>query len=138
MTVEVANALWELDETLPDLEDEVKEGDDHIRLIKQLLKETLTPQIYPILDSNTILNPTDYPNPLTIFHITVPIAAERTITLNTTGAKEGQRYRIVRAVASTGAFNVLVGPGIRGLFAGNWIEVVFGGTNWIPIAYGSL
>ena len=61
----------------------------------------------------------------------------RTITLSSTGATNGARYRIVRTASSTGAFNLSVG-GLKNLTAGQWCDVQFNGSIWILTAYGSL
>jgi len=42
MPVETANTIDELDPSLPSVSDPLTEGDDHIRLIKQVLKNTFT------------------------------------------------------------------------------------------------
>lgn len=65
------------------------------------------------------------------------LTAARTITLSTTGAQNGDRFRIVRP--ATGAFNLNVGSGpLKALAAGQWCEVEFVGAAWVLTAYGSL
>lgn len=67
------------------------------------------------------------------------ITADRAVTLSTTGAVNGDRFRIVRTAAATGAFNVNVGTGpLKALAAATWAEVEFDGTAWLLTAFGSL
>lgn len=69
-----------------------------------------------------------------------PLTADRAVTLNTYGAKNGDRLRIVRASAATGAFNLNVGTGpLKAMgTAGSFCEVDYNGTAWILTAYGAL
>ncbi len=69
-----------------------------------------------------------------------PLTADRAVTLSTTGAKIGDRFRIVRGAAATGAFNLNVGTGpLKALAsAGTWCDVEFDGSAWFLSAYGSL
>lgn len=67
------------------------------------------------------------------------LTADRAVTLSTTGAYSGARFRIVRTAAATGAFNLNVGTGpLKALAAGEWCDVEFDGTNWLLTAAGSL
>lgn len=66
------------------------------------------------------------------------LGADRTITLDTTGAKEGDWFHILRNSAATGAFNLIVGS-LRNLSsAGQWCKVQYDGAAWQLIAYGTL
>lgn len=68
-----------------------------------------------------------------------PIAADRAVTLSTTGAYNGARFRIVRTAAATGASNLNVGTGpLKALAVGEWCEVEYNGSAWMLTAYGSL
>lgn len=69
-----------------------------------------------------------------------PITADRAVTLNTFGAKSGDRFRIVRTAAATGAFNLNVGTGpLKAMgAAGSFCDVEYTGTAWILTAYGLL
>jgi hypothetical protein len=69
-----------------------------------------------------------------------PLTVARSVSLSTTGATNGNRFRIVRTSASTGAFNLNVGTGpLKAMgTAGSFCEVDFDGTNWILTAYGLL
>lgn len=69
-----------------------------------------------------------------------PITADRAVTLSTTGAYTGAKFRIVRRTGCTGAFNINVGTGpLKALAtAGTWCEVEYSGTAWILTAYGAL
>ena len=69
-----------------------------------------------------------------------PITADRAVTLSTTGAKSGDRFRIVRTAAATGAFNLNVGTGpLKAMAAaGSFCDVEYNGTAWILTAYGAL
>lgn len=65
------------------------------------------------------------------------IAAPRTVTLSTTGAVNGAKYRIVRQATATGASAISVG-GLKNLAVGQWCDVEFNGTAWFLSAFGSL
>lgn len=68
-----------------------------------------------------------------------PLTADRAVTLSTTNALAGNRFRVVRTAASTGAFNLNVGTGpLKALAAGQWCDVVYDGSAWVLIAAGSL
>lgn len=67
-----------------------------------------------------------------------PLTAARAVTLSTTGAHEGARFRIVRTAAATGAFTLDVGTGpLRALAAGQWCDVEYTGTAWVLTAAGA-
>jgi hypothetical protein len=68
-----------------------------------------------------------------------PITANRTVTLSTTNAVSGLKFRVVRGAAATGAFNLNVGTGpLKSLAAGQWCDVEYDGTVWRLTAAGSL
>lgn len=68
-----------------------------------------------------------------------PITADRAVTLSTTGAVNGNKFRIVRTAAATGAFNLNVGTGpLKALTAGQWCDVEYNGSAWMLTAFGSL
>lgn len=73
----------------------------------------------------------------TVLIYTAPLTANRTVTLSTAGAVLGMRYRIVRASTATGAFSLDVGPGVKTLATGEWVDVAFNGSAWIAIGFGS-
>lgn len=68
------------------------------------------------------------------------LTAGRTVTLSTTGAYRGAKFRIVREAAATGSFNISVGTGpLKALTAaGQWCEVEYDGSAWFLSAYGTL
>ena len=68
------------------------------------------------------------------------LTADRAVTLNTFGAKSGDRFRIVRTAAATGAFNLNVGTGpLKAMgTAGSFSDVEYNGTAWVLTAYGTL
>jgi hypothetical protein len=67
------------------------------------------------------------------------ITADRAVTLSTTDAYNGAKFRIVRAATATGAFNLNVGTGpLKALAAGQWCDVEYNGTAWALTAFGSL
>ena len=76
----------------------------------------------------------------TVLFYDVPIGADRAVTLTVAGAYAGMRWRIVREIAATGAFNVNVGVGPLTAMGtvGNWCEVTFDGTAWVLSAFGTL
>lgn len=68
------------------------------------------------------------------------LTATRVVTLSTTGAFAGARFRIVRGAGATGAFNLDIGTGpLKSLTAaGQWADVEHDGTNWVLTAAGAL
>lgn len=66
-----------------------------------------------------------------------PLTANRFVTLSTTNAFSGAKFRIVRSAGATGAFDLNVG-GLKILTAGQWCEVEFDGAAWRLTAFGSL
>jgi hypothetical protein len=61
------------------------------------------------------------------------------VTLSTTGAHNGARFRIVREAAATGASALNVGAGpLKALAAGQWCDVIFDGSAWRLVGSGSL
>ena len=69
--------------------------------------------------------------------LSAAITANRTVTLSTTSAKNGQTARFTRTAASTGAFNWDVG-GLKNLSTSQWCEVAYNGSAWVLIQFGSL
>ena len=65
-----------------------------------------------------------------------PLTANRAVTLTTTGAFEGAKFRVVRTAAATGAFNLTVAG--KNLAAGQWADVEYDGAAWFLTAFGSL
>jgi hypothetical protein len=73
----------------------------------------------------------------------VPIASDRTLTLNYTNVTSGAVLRVVRTAAATGAFNLVVTASGLGILknmgtAGTWAECTFDGSFWRLTAFGSL
>lgn len=66
-----------------------------------------------------------------------PITTGRTVTLSTTKAHNGAKFRVVRTAAATGASNVSVG-GLKNLAAGQWCDVEMSEDGWILTGFGSL
>jgi hypothetical protein len=68
------------------------------------------------------------------------LTADRAVTLSTTGAANGDWFRIVRGAGATGSFNLNVGTGpLKALAAAStWCEVRFDGTAWVLTASGTL
>jgi hypothetical protein len=68
-----------------------------------------------------------------------PLTADRAVTLSTTYARTGARFRIIRTAAATGAFNLNVGTGpLKALPVGSWCDVEYDGSAWFLAAYGTL
>ena len=67
-----------------------------------------------------------------------PLSANVTITLETTNAFAGDRFRIVRDAVATGAFNVIVGSLKTLTAASQWCDVEYTGAAWVLTASGSL
>ena len=81
-----------------------------------------------------------------IFTLTIGTSAEnirhtgtltnnRVVTLSTTDAYAGARFRITRT--GGGAFNLDIG-GLKNLATNTWCEVTFDGSAWYLSAYGAL
>lgn len=65
------------------------------------------------------------------------LTADRAVTLNTTNAFAGARFRITRT--GGGAFNLNVGTGpLKALANNTWGEFVYDGSAWYLAAYGAL
>jgi hypothetical protein len=65
------------------------------------------------------------------------LTANRAVTLSTTGAIQGQMFRVSRS--GSGAFSLNVGTGpLIALATNQWCEVVYDGTAWYMSAYGPL
>jgi hypothetical protein len=95
------------------------------------------PEVYPNWgDANGTLTPyTTYQSNYWLS----PLTADRSVTLITTGAVSGTKFRITRTAAATGAYNLNVGTGpLKSLGVGTWCDVEYNGTTWILSAYGSL
>lgn len=70
---------------------------------------------------------------------TTAITADRAVTLNATNPSMGDKVRVIRAAAATGAFNVNINSGGKLLSAANtWCDFEYQGTAWILAASGSL
>lgn len=67
----------------------------------------------------------------------VALTANRTVTINTAGVRDGERLRVVRS--GLGAFTLNVG-GVRTLPASTaaWVDLEYNGTALIVTAYGTL
>ena len=65
------------------------------------------------------------------------LTAARTITLSTTGARNGDKFRVVRSAVGAGTLDL---GGLKTLPAATaaWAEVHFNGTAWVLTAYGTL
>lgn len=75
-------------------------------------------------------------NAVNIRH-TGTLTANRAVTLSTTGARAGARFKITRT--GSGAFNLQIGTGpLKNLIQNTWCEVVFDGSAWYLAQYGAL
>lgn len=63
------------------------------------------------------------------------LTADRTVTLSTTNAVNGSRFRVTRK--GSGAFVLSVG-GLKSLATNTWCDVEYDGAAWVLTAYGSL
>ena len=72
-----------------------------------------------------------------IYRFGVTLTANRTLTLSTVGAFNGLSLRVVRTAGSGGAFTVDVG-GLKSLATAQWCEVVYNGSSWELLQFGSL
>ena len=66
------------------------------------------------------------------------LTADRAVTLSTTGATNGDKFRILRSANATGAFDLNVGTGpLKALEgAGEWCDVEYNGAAWILSSTG--
>ena len=69
-----------------------------------------------------------------------PLTTARAVTLSTTGAVDGAKFRITRTTAATGNYSLNVGTGpLRALNGpGQWCEVTYNGSAWYVSAAGNL
>jgi hypothetical protein len=66
-----------------------------------------------------------------------PLTANRTVTLSTTGAWNGARFRVVRTTSATGSSTLTVNG--KALAPGQWVEVEYSATlGWKNIGFGSV
>jgi hypothetical protein len=75
--------------------------------------------------------------PIQRYNASSPFTADRTVTLNTSGAWEGATFRIVRPSAGAFVLNVGSGP-LKALAANEWCEVAYTGSSWVLTGYGTL
>jgi hypothetical protein len=68
------------------------------------------------------------------------LTQDRAVTLSTTSAYNGAKFRVVRGASATGAFNLNIGTGpLKALgSASTWAEVEYNGSAWVLTAAGSL
>ncbi len=62
------------------------------------------------------------------------LTSNRTVTLGQ--GHVGARFTIMRP--ATGASTLDVGPGLKTLAAGQWVDVVHDGTAWLVVRFGNL
>ncbi|MGL4297337.1 MAG: glycosyl hydrolase family 28-related protein [Aestuariivirga sp.] len=68
---------------------------------------------------------------------TSALTTDKTVTLSTTNAINGAKFRIIRT--GGGAFNLNVGVGpLKALSTNQWCEVEYDGSAWVLTAFGSL
>jgi hypothetical protein len=65
------------------------------------------------------------------------LTANRTVTLSTTNAYTGARFKIVRTGGGAFTLNVGTGP-LKALATGTWGEFLYDGTAWVLVGYGAL
>ena len=63
------------------------------------------------------------------------LTANRTITLSSTNAYQGAKFRVTRT--GGGAFTLSVG-GLKSLSTGQWADVAYDGAAWLLVGYGAL
>lgn len=66
-----------------------------------------------------------------------PLTTNRTVTLSSTNAVSGVKFRVTRTTSASGASTLDVG-GLKSLAAGQWCDVEWDGSVWILTAFGSL
>jgi hypothetical protein len=92
------------------------------------------PQITETISSDAAFTLTPFTSGSTIIH-TGTLTADRAITLSTTNASNGHRFRVTRT--GGGAFNLSVG-GLKNLATNTWCDVQYNGSAWVLTAYGAL
>lgn len=70
--------------------------------------------------------------------LTGTLTADRTMTLSTTGAVEGARFRFVRTGGGAFIWNIGAGTPLKTLAVNTWCEVEYSGSTWVLTAYGTL
>jgi hypothetical protein len=83
---------------------------------------------------------TPFVSPLETYHTGTLATSDKLVTLATTNAIEGYRFRINRTGGSTaGPWNLAIGsPLLKNLITNSWCEVVYDGAAWKLSAYGTL
>jgi hypothetical protein len=66
------------------------------------------------------------------------LTANRTVKLSTTGAANGDTFRVVRSAGDSGGTWNLSVEGLKDLSANTWCEVAYDGTAWRLTGYGTL
>lgn len=82
--------------------------------------------------SATVVGGTDKPTQVW----NAPITVNRTVTLSTAGSTNGNKFRVVRTAAATGAFT-LVAAGVTVAISA-WADFEYDGTAWVNTAKGTL
>jgi len=132
MTIEAATVLGQLDPTLPATGDQIPEGDDHIRLIKQVLRATFPGMGRPlgtciVAGANTTLTVTDN-------QVTVIVAGASVITLPSLSGLAAFDCVIVArnacTVAASGADKFPGDVASVALAAGQCLWAFNSGTTW--------
>jgi hypothetical protein len=68
-----------------------------------------------------------------------PLTVPRAVALSVVGAKNGDRFRITRTAAATGASPLNIGTGpLKALLAGQWCVVEYDGAAWFLAEFGSV
>ena len=80
--------------------------------------------LFPTLADNTVV-------------LDAAITADRTVSVSTSGAGVGTRWKFTRTVAATGAFNWKIGA-LKDLAAGTWCTIEYNGSAYVLTSYGAL
>lgn len=74
-------------------------------------------------------------SPEALIYLNTAITANRTVTLSTTGAVQGDRARFVRTAASIGSSDWIIGSlkNLANAAGGTWAEVEYDGSAWVLI-----
>jgi hypothetical protein len=71
---------------------------------------------------------------------TATLTANRTIALSTTGARLGDKFRIVRLAGTPGAYTLTIGTGFKVIPSSTnaFVDTVFDGSAWQLTGYGTV
>jgi hypothetical protein len=110
-------------------------GNQSLRVTSTVAEQVLRSRSVTVGDADATLSVT---GGAPVQRYTTTLTANRTVTLSTTNAQNGDRFRVVRTAGdSGGTWTVSVG-GLKSLSQNQWCDVEYTGSAWVLTAYGTL